>query len=133
MRDSRKDKPMITHLANVPIFNRSVFFVGDCSGQDAEEAVYQLGNERTQVSFTYSASGCVRDSGGDVFVWVKDLGKASIVAHELAHAACSIMETCGIPQCRETEEVMCYLIGWLKLHVQDKVYGKFEKKRKKRS
>lgn len=39
----------------------------------------------------------------------------------------SIMETCGISQCRETEEVMCYLIGWLKINVQDKVYDKFDK------
>lgn len=123
---------MITHLAHVPIFNRSVFFVGGCEGPDAEEAIYKLDKRRTQVSFTYSALGCVRDSGGDVFVWVKDLSRASIVAHELAHAACSIMELCGIPQCKETEEVMCYLIGWLKLNVQDKVYRKLEKVRKKK-
>lgn len=120
---------MITHLANVPIFNRSVFFVGDCSGQDAEEAIYRLRRKRTQVSLTYSAEGCVRDCGGDVFVWVKDLSRASVVAHELAHAACTIMELCGIPQCRETEEVMCYLIGWLKIAVQDKVYEKIDRQK----
>jgi hypothetical protein len=118
---------MITHLAHVPIFNRSVFFVGGCSGEDAEEAIYRLHRKRTQVSLTYDACGCVRDCKGDVFVWVKDLGQASVVAHELAHAACSIMEECGIPQCRDTEEVMCYLIGWLKINVQDKVYDKMEK------
>lgn len=118
---------MIKVLAHVPIFNRSVFFVGGCTGEDAEEAIYRLRKERTQVSLTYTANGCVRDSGGDIFVWVKDLDKASIVAHELAHAACTIMEVCGIQQCRETEEVMCYLIGWLKINVQDKVYKKYEK------
>lgn len=118
---------MITHLTHIPIFNRSVFFVGDCPGEDAEEAIYRLRKKRTQVSLSYTADGCVRDSGGDVFVWVKDLNKASVVAHELAHAACSIMEVCGIPQCRETEEVMCYLIGWLKINVQDLVYEKLEK------
>ncbi len=101
--------------------------MGGCEGQDAEEAIYRLRKKRTQVSLTYSADGCVRDSGGDVFVWVKDLDRASVVAHELAHAACSIMEVCGIPQCRDTEEVMCYLIGWLKINVQDKVYDKLEK------
>jgi hypothetical protein len=123
---------MITHFANVPIFNRTVFFVGDCDGQDAEEVIYRLRRKRTQVTLTYSADGCVRDSGGDVFVWVKDLKKASVVAHELVHAACSIMELCGIPQCRETEEVMCYLVGWLKIAVQDKVYQKLEKKLEKK-
>lgn len=117
---------MITHLAHVPIFNRSVFFVGDCSASDAEDAIYRLRKKRTQVSMLHTANGCVRDSGGDVFVWVKDLGKASVVAHELAHAACSIMELCGIELCRETEELMCYLIGWLKINIQDKVYDKWE-------
>jgi len=118
---------MITHLAHIPIFGRSVFFVGDCNAEEAEAAIYRLRGKRTQVCRSHSAEGCVRDSGGDVFVWVKDLGRASIVAHELGHAACSIMEVCGIPQCRETEEVMCYLIGWLKINVQDKVYSKREK------
>jgi len=119
---------MIKHLAHVPIFNRSVFFVGNCSAQDAEDAVYKLQNKKTQINFTYDAEGCVRDSNGDVFVWVRDLNKASVVAHELAHAACSIMEICGIPLCSDTEELMCYLIGWLKINVQDVVYEKFEKK-----
>lgn len=119
---------MITHLAHIPIFNRSVFFVGDCPGEDAEEAIYRLRRKRTKVSLTYTAAGCVRDCNGDVFVWVKDLKKASVVAHELAHAACSIMDVCEIPQCRDTEEVMCYLIGWLKINVQDMVYEKFEKR-----
>jgi len=122
---------MITHLARVPIFNRFVFFVGNCSAEDAEDAIYRLKNKRTQVSLTHTAEGCVRDSGGDVFVWVKDLDKASVVSHELAHAACSIMEECGIPLCRDTEEVMCYLVGWLKLNVLDKVYLKYEKVKEK--
>jgi len=122
-----RGKILITHLVHVPIFCRSVFFAGDCSAPDAEDAVYRLRKKRTQVSFTYTADGGVEDSGGDVFVWVKDLNRASVVAHELAHAACSLMEVCGIPQCRETEEVMCYLIGWLKINVQDKVYDKLEK------
>lgn len=121
---------MITHLTHVPIFGRSVFFVGDCDGKDAEDAIYRIKRKRTQVSLSYAADGCVRDSGGDVFVWVKDLKRASVVAHELAHAACSIMECCGIPQCRETEEVMCYLIGWIKINVQDKVYEKLEAQEK---
>ena len=122
---------MITHLVHVPIFGRSVFFVGGCPAEDAEEAIYRLRKKRTQVSLTHTADGCVRDSGGDVFVWVKDLKRASVVAHELAHAACTIMEVCGIPQCRETEEVMCYLIGWLKINVQDKIYTKLENSKQK--
>ena len=36
---------MITHLAHIPIFNRSVYFVGHCSADDAEDAVYRLHTE----------------------------------------------------------------------------------------
>lgn len=121
---------MITHFVHVPIFNRAVYFVGHCSADDAEDSIYRLRRKRTVVEFTNSASGGVRDCNGDVFVLVKDLEQASVVAHELAHAACSIMECCGIPQCRETEEVMCYLIGWLKINVQDRVFEKYEKSKK---
>lgn len=121
---------MIQHLAHVPIFNRSVFFVGNCDKEEAEDAVYKLRGKKTKVSFSCGADGCVRDAFGDIFVWVKDLDRASVVAHELAHAACSIMEVCNIPQCRETEEIMCYLIGWLKINVQDKIYEKLEKQNK---
>lgn len=121
---------MITHLAHVPIFLRSVFFVGNCGPEDASDTVYRLRGKRTRVLFSDGYGG-VRTAGGDVFVWVRDLEKASVVAHELAHAACSIMEECHIPQCRETEEVMCYLIGWLKINVQDKIYSKLEKAKQK--
>ena len=67
---------MITRLAHVPILDRSVFFVGNCEAVDAEEAAYRLRRVRTQVSFVASSHGGVRDCGGDVFVWVKDLSKA---------------------------------------------------------
>jgi len=118
---------MITQFRNVPIFRCTVFFVGDCSGAEAEDAVYKLGDRRTQVSFDHTSDGGVRSSGGDVFVWVKNLEQASCVAHELAHTACAIMENHGVPLCPETEEVMCYLIGWLKINIQDDVYEKYQK------
>ena len=110
----------------MPIFNRSVFFVGDCGPKKAINAVYRLRKKNTRVEFAETADGCVRHSGGDVFVWVRDLDKEGVVAHEMAHAACTIMEICNIPLCSDTEELMCYLIGWLKINVQDKVYKKLE-------
>jgi hypothetical protein len=114
---------LITHLAHVPIFLRSVFFVGDCSVEEAIDAIYRLKGKRTRCEFPDGA-GAVRDIKGDVYCWVKDLEKGSIVLHELTHVACSIMEVCNIPQCRDTEEVMCYLVGWLKLNVLDVVLDK---------
>ena len=122
---------MITVLAHVPIFNRSVFFVGDCDTRKAEREIYKLKGKKTEISFSGDTLGEVVSAGGDVFVWVRDLNRASVVAHELAHASCSIMQICGIPLCRDTEELMCYLIGWIKINVQDKVYRKLEKQNKK--
>lgn len=122
---------MIKVLAHVPIFNRSVFFVGDCSQEEGSGAVYRLKGRKTVVAFPYDSIGAVVRAGGDVFVWVEDLEIASVVAHELVHAAVSIMEICNIPLCRDTEELMCFLVGWLKINVQDKVYAKRIKRNKK--
>lgn len=85
----------------------------------------------SKVSFKEGSQGGVDTYKGDVFVWVEDLSKASVVAHELAHTACSIMDLCNIPLCAETEELMCYLIGYLKIKVQDRVYEKYEKQLKR--
>lgn len=115
---------MITHLVKVPIFQCGVYFVGDCLAGEAIEAIFRLQRKRTMVALSDDNNGSVAVAGGDVFVWVKDMERGSVMLHELAHAACSIMETRGIPQCKETEEVMCYLIGWLKIHVMDKAYEK---------
>lgn len=118
---------MITHLAHVPIFKCSVFFVGDCENVPAMDAIYRLRGKKTRCEIHDSNLGSVHTINGDVYCWVRDLEQGSTVLHELTHVACSIMERCGIPQCRETEEVMCYLVGWLKINVMDKVYAKREK------
>lgn len=123
---------MIKVLCHVPIFLRSVFFVGNCTSDEADDAVYKLKGEKTRINFTRTAQGCVIGYGGDVFVWVKDLDKPSVVAHELAHVAVTIMDICNIPLCNDTEELMCFLIGWLKINVQDKAYSKLKKKEKAR-
>jgi hypothetical protein len=123
----KNQEKMIFHSVEVPIFSRSVFFVGNCDDKEASDAIYQFDDKRTRIYFSATSLGGVRDAEGDVYVWVRDLSKASIVAHELGHAACSIMECCGINLCRETEELMCYLIEWLKISVQDPVYQEYEK------
>jgi len=122
----------ITNLVEVPIFNRSVFFIGNCSRERAEKECFLLKSKDSKIEFSHDSQGGVRIYEGDIFVWVNDLEKASVVAHELAHTAVSIMECVNIPLCADTEELMCYLIGWLKINVQDPVYKKFSKKKKKK-
>lgn len=118
---------MVTHLTHVPIFNCSVFFVGDCDHIEAMDAIYKLRGKRTRCELSAGYDGLVRIINGDVYCWVKDAGRESIMMHEFMHVACSIMEIDGIPQCRETEEVMCYLGGWLKWAMIDKIHKKREK------
>jgi len=116
---------MIKILKSVPIFNRSVVFIGGCSKESASHEIFKLRGLGTVVQFSENSDGGVRSVGGDVYVWVADLNCASVVAHELAHAAVSIMDVCNIPLCTETEELMCYLVGWLKVNIQDSVYERF--------
>jgi hypothetical protein len=117
---------MIFCKTDVPIFKTTVIFIGHCSAKEAEEKIYSFEDGKTQVFFSHTAIGGVRDKDGDIFVWVEDLNRASIVAHELAHAACVIMELNGILLHRRTEELLCLLIEWLKKNVQDVVYEEFD-------
>lgn len=107
---------------DIPIFNNSVVFVGDCDAAEASDAIYRYKGKRSKVEFGGGCIGGVRDYGGDVFCWVSDTQKASIVFHELVHVASSIMETRNIPLCRETEELLAYLVQYLKLKLADKVW-----------
>lgn len=117
---------MITHLAYVPIFTCAVFLVGDCDHIEAMDAIYALEGKKTRCELTDGPLGSVRSVGGDVFCYIKDLEAGSVMFHELTHVACSIMEIHGIPLCTETEEVMAYLVGWLKINVMDPIYEKRE-------
>lgn len=101
--------------------------VGDCDSLTADAAVFRLHRKGVKVTFTSDAAGCVCIAGGDVFIWVKDLDKGSVVMHEITHAAASVMQCCGIPLNADTEEVLCYLVGYLKIHLMDKIYTKRER------
>ena len=54
-----------------------------------------------------------------MFMWVRDVGRASIVFHELVHVAFSI---CHIRGMQYDEELIAYLVGWLKIEVADRMF-----------
>lgn len=57
---------------------------------------------------------CTTSYLADVFIIIADeRADINTVSHEAFHAVCRIMENCGIPLIRETEEVYAYLLGWL--------------------
>ena len=109
-------KSFITH---VPIFNLSVLTVIDCTKSEAEEFVYDYESCRSKVSFENGTCGGVRIDRGDVFMWVKDSNRASIVFHELVHVAFAILEIKGIGS---DEELIAYLVEWLKINIVDVIY-----------
>lgn len=104
----------------IPIFLMHVIFIGDCSAEEAAELAYNYEDGHAHVGFSQCGDGGVRVDKGDIYCWVKDTSKASFVFHELVHVAFSICEEKGIIA---DEELIAYLMGWLKINVSDKVFG----------
>ena len=103
---------------DVPIFRLSVVACANCSAQEAVDAFYDYEGKRSALKARDSA-GWVQHYGGDVFMWVKDTEQASLVFHELVHVAYSICEIKGIAY---DEELIAYLMGWLKQNVADELF-----------
>lgn len=120
----QEERGMSIVRADIPIFNRSVVVCFGCSAEEASHLCYMCkgaGGEPVgaKVEFTSIANGGVRDWGGDVYVWIKDPVYASIVFHELVHVAFTVCQICGM---REDEELIAYLVQWLKVNVADKIF-----------
>jgi hypothetical protein len=115
---------MVFVASEVPIYMCHILFVGDCDADRATDVIYRYKNKHIRVEFDNNLLGCCVGSGGDVFVWVKDLERGSVVIHELYHAAVMVMRNKGIPISEDTEEVTAYLLGWMKKKIMDKVYEK---------
>lgn len=112
---------MLFKCLEIPIFNRSLLFAGDCDPSEAEAAFYDHAGKRSIISIADCDGRCTLHHG-DVFVYVKDLDNCSIMFHEIVHAATFIMEASGIALNNHTDEVQAYLVGWLKLNLLDPVY-----------
>lgn len=106
---------------DIPIFNRSVVVCADCDELQAKQLFYDYEGKRNEIDVPEGKDGCVRHSKGDVFMWVRDSSRASIVFHELTHVAFSICELCGMSF---DEELIAYLMGWLKIEVADELFNR---------
>ena len=103
---------------NIPMFRMSVCVCGNCSSQEAVDAFYAYEDKRTVLDPTESTAW-VQYAGGDLFMWVSDVSEASVVFHELVHVAFGICEIRGM---EKDEELIAYLMGWLKVEVADKLF-----------
>lgn len=111
---------------DVPIFIMSVVVVGNCTAEEACAAIYDYEGKRT-IAEPRESQGWVQEHNGDVFMWVRDINRASIVFHELVHVAFSI---CHIRGMQYDEELIAYLVGWLKIEVADKLSDLVEQEEK---
>ena len=103
---------------DVPIFRMSVVACANCSPQEACSEFYKYLDKQTILD-PRESDGWVQHYAGDVFMWVRDLSQASLVFHELVHVAYSICEIKGMSP---DEELIAYLVGWLKLEIADKLF-----------
>jgi len=105
----------------VPIFENDIVVVHDCDVNEANAAVYDLEGLRTVVEFI-DGLGCCIIKGGDsnIYVWVRDPKEtASTVFHELVHVAFGICDQRGM---QRDEELVAYLMGWLKGAIADTIF-----------
>lgn len=122
-------KPDLFHI-RVPIFGMYVVVCTDCEPDIATGEIYDHSNKEVIAGFTEGSLGGVRDDGGDIYMWVKN-GKKDprTVFHELVHVSHTLCEIKGI---EPDEELLAYLMGWLKVHVADRIFYPPKKKRKKK-
>lgn len=105
----------------VPIFGNDIVVVTNCSAEEANVAVYDLNGLRTVVEFLEGRGCCiVPDHGSEIYVWVKaPRENASTVFHELVHVAFGICDQRGM---QRDDELVAYLMGWLKKEVADRIF-----------
>lgn len=104
----------------IPIFRMSVVTCANCNADKAQELFYSFKGKNSKVEARHT-DGWVQHYNGDIFMWVRDTEQASIVFHELVHTAFSICEIKGM---QPDEELIAYLVGWLKIHVADVLFEK---------
>ena len=112
-------KAVLPFHVDVPIFRMSVVACANCTPQEACNAIYAYEGKQTILD-PRETDGWVQHHAGDVFMWVRDLSQASLVFHELVHVAYSICEIKGM---QPDEELIAYLVGWLKMEIADKLFG----------
>lgn len=107
---------MLFHV-DVPIFQMAVVVCADCEVRTAVNMMYDYEGHRTILE-PRDCPGWVQHAGGDIYMYVRDSEKGSLILHELTHVAFSICEIRGMSY---DEELICYLVGWLKLNVLDRM------------
>lgn len=103
---------------DIPIFCTSVVLCANCTAEEACAAIYRYKKKDTVLNPEETLSW-VQTYEGDVYMWVRDVSRASTVFHELVHVAFAI---CRLRGMQPDEELIAYLVGWMKIHIADKLF-----------
>ena len=106
-------------LTEIPIFHGSIATVVNCSAEEAERALHSYQDKGASCEFLSHSEGGVRGYCGDIYVWIKDTSKASIVFHEAVHIAFCLCEMKGM---KPDEEFIAYFVEWLKIEWADVIF-----------
>jgi len=109
-------------VAEVPIFDVSIAVCTGCTAEEAQNQFYDLQGYRSVVNIPDRSDGAcyVPEGASEIYMWVDDPMKhASTVFHELVHVAMGICDQRGMDQ---DEELIAYLMGWLKKNVADRIF-----------
>lgn len=105
---------------DVPIFDISIVVCTDCSKEEAKDAFYDYEGKRTIVDMSERCVGRCGLIDGDIYLWVESPNEfARHVFHEIVHAAQFICEAKGM---EKDDELIAYLVAWLKVEVADKIF-----------
>lgn len=106
-------------MTEVPIFGVQVVTCTGCTAEEAQNQFYDLQGMRSVVKVPDGRGACLIP-GDEIYVWVKDPdNNASTVFHELVHVALGVCDLRGM---QRDDELVAYLVGWLKQNVADKVF-----------
>lgn len=105
-------------ICQIPLFDRHVVAVMDCTEQEALLKFTDYTRENTgeyaDLELLENAKGWCQVSGGDVYVWAKD--SVAVLFHELVHAAFALCRQIDLSL---DEELIARLVAYMKLHLVD--------------
>ena len=112
----RKRKPYFRHL-NCGVYPYDILFTIGTTKEEVEKYIiekcdYQL-DEEEKVEIRFSGGGrFVRLKSGAMVLWVRT-NTVDIIAHEVFHATCSIMDSIGASLTDSSEESYAYLTEYI--------------------
>lgn len=101
----------------IPIYKAPLYFVWDCSSDDfvktARDKFYIDLDKGNYYGAGFSTEFLDSKNNAVYILWVSDSRDVGLVAHEIFHLVCFIMDRRGISYSQENDEPFAYLIEYV--------------------